>query len=231
MIIIELLISFLLLVVSVIEINFITISETPLKFLSLQNYFPDFAQLDWVITLFGLLLSILFWFFAYKGSRWRAKLYLEYVSRFSIGGLFIAASIFKIKDPELFAMLVAQYQFLPSFIVNLFSLTLPILELIAGVLLIVGPKTSWNARIIMFMMIVFIIALIQALARDLGITCGCFDIEGANDKKGAWVALVRDLVMIPPLIFLMFRTRQCWIWDYKTMNGSPQSGFKSTKKY
>ncbi len=231
MIFIEGIISLLFLVAALLELNYNSLRGTLFERLTVQFYVEDLAQWDWAIACVYLLIFTIFWFLIYYRSKWRAKLYLEYLTRIGVGALFIAASIFKIKDPELFSMLVAQYQFLPSFAVNLFSLLLPVLELIGGILLIVGPKTRWNAKIILFMLTLFIIALSQALIRDLGITCGCFDIEGAQDKKGAWVALIRDLLLVPPMLFLSLRTRQCWIWDPFTLNGSPRSGYVSKRRF
>lgn len=64
------------------------------------------------------------------------------------------------------------------------------------------------------MMIMFIVAIAQALIRDLGITCGCFAIEGANDKKGAYVTLVRDIILIGPITWLYYKGKaKAWIWQ------------------
>lgn len=207
----------------VLEHNFSMLAESPLKYLSLQHYQEQLINYEYAITLFYLFLGTGLWFGLYAKTKWRAKMYLEFTSRIGLGLMFIGASLFKIEDPEMFAMLVAQYQFLPSSLVNLFSLTLPPLELIVGVLLMIGPKTKYNATLILGMMVMFIIALSQALWRDLGITCGCFEITGAQDKAGAWSSLIRDLILMPPILFLVFRDRQCWIWDFKTRTGAPNA--------
>lgn len=146
----------------------------------------------------GALMAVAAWFahppFARKG--------LETLFRLGIGGMFITASIFKIQDPHGFAFLVSQYQFLPHNLVNIFALLMPCAEFLFGFALIFTPNTRENSLVILAMFVAFIIALASALYRDLGITCGCFAIEGAQDKSEAWTSLIRDLVLIGPTIWL-----------------------------
>lgn len=130
---------------------------------------------------------------------------LETASRVGIGGMFVAASWFKIQDPQGFAVLVAQYQFLPQWSVNLFALFMPQLELWVGLAIVF---TRWNremAVLLFLMFVAFIVALAQAVGRDLGITCGCFEIDGALSKKDAWISLVRDLILVWPTLWLITR--------------------------
>lgn len=112
-------------------------------------------------------------------------------------------------------MLVAQYQFLPSWSVNLFGLIMPQLELWTGLALIF---TRWNREataLLLAMFMAFIIALAQAVFRNLGITCGCFEIEGAVDKKEAWIALVRDIILLAPTVWLLTRPNRGLIGVWK----------------
>lgn len=135
--------------------------------------------------------------------------------RLAMGGMFFAACYPKIHSPYGFAELVAQYQLLPAFLVNFFSLWLPVFELLMAVGIIF---TKWNKEfsfMVIVLFIIFIIALAQALFRDLGITCGCFDIEGAQDKTGAWVSLLRDIAILPALIWLFKKETNRYIWDFR----------------
>ncbi len=148
-----------------------------------------------------------------KGDATLSHKILESMGRVAMGIMFIGASIFKISDPQAFAELSAQYQMLPQAAINIFSLFLPVLEFIVGVLIVFSPKTKQNAALILGMMGMFIIALVWAVGNDLGITCGCFGgIEGAMDKSEAWVSLVRDIVLLPILIYLTTRPKNQYIW-------------------
>jgi hypothetical protein len=119
--------------------------------------------------------------------------------------MFIFASCFKIADPKGFAVLIAQYQFLPHNIINLWALVLPQIEFWFGIALIATPFVKECTLVILGMFASFIIALVWALALDLGITCGCFQIDGAQSKSEAWTALVRDLILLWPTIWLLTR--------------------------
>jgi hypothetical protein len=159
---------------------------------------------------FATLLAVFAWFldraFARKG--------LETLFRLGIGGMFIFASWFKISDPKGFAILVAQYQFLPHDLVNIFALVMPMAEILFGFALIFTPFNRESASMIFLMFIAFMVALASALWRDLGITCGCFALEGAQDKSEAWTALIRDLILIGPTLWLTrLENRSLWkIW-------------------
>lgn len=144
---------------------------------------------------------------------------LETLCRLGIGGMFIFASIFKIQDPHQFATLVAQYQFFSAlhldFVNNFFALVYPQFEFWFGLAMIVSPFVRESAFAIFWMFVSFIIALAWALWNDLGITCGCFELEGAQDKAEAWTSLIRDLILIWPTLWLAFRKNKSLIGVWK----------------
>lgn len=183
--------------------------------------FPDlfsWAEVAWIAERFPkawkytiqigigeIILGSLFIIPAWRSDRKFAAKGLETLIRLGLGGMFIAACIFKIQDPKNFAVLVAQYQFLPEFATNFFALFMPQLELWFGLALIVTPFTRESSLAILLMFFAFIIALCWALFHDLGITCGCFQLEGAQSKSEAWTSLIRDLVLLVPNIWLLTR--------------------------
>lgn len=160
---------------------------------------------------------------AYKLQKDFAIRALETLFRVGIGGMFIFASIFKIQDPHQFATLVAQYQFFSAlhvdFANNFFALVYPQFELWFGLAMIFTPFVKESAFAIFWMFVSFIIALAWALWNDLGITCGCFELEDgdAHDKAEAWTSLIRDLVLIWPTLWLIFRKNRSLIkvWTEK----------------
>ena len=76
-------------------------------------------------------------------------------------------------------MAVRAYEMLPISVANLLGLILPPVEIVIGVLLILGALTRVMAALGGFTMFVFIIAIAQAWARGLNIDCGCFGGGGA----------------------------------------------------
>ena len=133
--------------------------------------------------------------------------------------LIFPAIIFKIQDPHQFATLVAQYQFFSAlhldFVNNFFALVYPQFEFWFGLAMIVSPFVRESAFAIFWMFVSFIIALAWALWNDLGITCGCFELEGAQDKAEAWTSLIRDLILIWPTLWLAFRKNKSIIGIWK----------------
>ena len=203
--------AFALFAMAVLEISF---PET----FSLAFRFPGLVRLRMQIGAGEAALSALLLWPAFRlDPRLSAKL-LETASRLGLGGMFVFASWFKIQDPQQFAMLVAQYQFLPNGSVNLFALFMPQLELWTGLALVFTPRNREAALLLLCMFAAFIVALGQAVVRNLGITCGCFELAGAMDKRDAWSSLVRDLVLLAPTAWLALRPNRTLlgIWKDRT---------------
>lgn len=160
---------------------------------------------------------------AYKLQKDFAIRALETLFRVGIGGMFIFASIYKIQDPHQFATLVAQYQFFSALhldaVNNFFSLVYPQFELWFGLAMILTPFVKESAFAIFWMFVSFIIALSWALWNDLGITCGCFELNDGNahDKAEAWTSLIRDIILIWPTLWLAMRKNRSLIkvWTEK----------------
>lgn len=134
--------------------------------------------------------------------------------RVVFGVMFLAAAWPKFTDPEGFAMMVAQYQMLPSFAVNIFSVWLPALEIVTGLALLFSPWERESTALLGLMMLMFIAALAQALARNLGIACGCFDIKGATDAGESWFALLRDIVLLAPIAWMYRNAEARPLWKF-----------------
>ncbi|MCK9183217.1 MAG: hypothetical protein M0P13_10135 [Fibrobacteraceae bacterium] len=210
-----LLIAAFLVAVCVAEISFPESVLTFTDYESLIAKFPKIWKYNIHTGLAALVIAVLLIIPAYKKDKEFALKGLETLLRLGIGGMFIFASIFKIQDPHGFAVLVAQYQFLPSFANNLFSLIYPQFEFWFGLAIIVTPFIRESAFVIFWMFISFIIALSWALALDLGITCGCFELEGAQSKSEAWTSLIRDIILIGPTFWLALRPNRSILGIWK----------------
>lgn len=185
----------------------------------LIDMWPKAYRYNIEVGLGAILIATFICFPAYFLQKNFAIRALETLFRVGIGGMFIFASIFKIQDPHQFATLVAQYQFFTAlhldFVNNFFALVYPQFELWFGLAMIFTPWVKESAFAIFWMFVSFIIALAWALWNDLGITCGCFELEGAQDKAEAWTSLIRDLVLIWPTLWLAFRKNKSLIGVWK----------------
>jgi len=91
-----------------------------------------------------------------------------------IGLVFVAAALPKIGDPQSFSTAVHNFRMLPLFIENLVAVTLPWIELVAGMALVLGLRARAGGLLICLLMVVFTVAVGIGLARGLNVECGCF---------------------------------------------------------
>jgi putative oxidoreductase len=127
------------------------------------------------------------------------------ILRLILGGVFIAAGALKIWEPAAFATDIGNYRLLPHEAVNLLAITLPWIEVAAGLLLMCGIWRRASALVITVLMIVFLAAIGQALARGLDIRCGCFGTVEA--RKVGVLALWQDIVLFVMAAWLAWREK------------------------
>lgn len=115
--------------------------------------------------------------------------------RIWVGLVYIFAAWYKIADPHAFGLNIATYQILPLKYINLMAIILPWLEIVTGVALILGLYTRASALCIIGMTVMFIVALVIAINKQIQMTsCGCFapDAEAAM-KTITWSYVYRDI--------------------------------------
>jgi hypothetical protein len=129
-----------------------------------------------------------------------------------LGGVFLYASYDKILHPADFAKIVYHYQVigpsdkLPPLVPNLLAVTLPWVEVVLGVCLIVGPwrreaaalsaaplSSSWSPS--------------SALLRGIDIqNCGCFSVS-AEGRAAGLKLILGDLALLAGALILAFGPR------------------------
>lgn len=127
--------------------------------------------------------------------------YLALVLRLYIGGLFIYASVYKINYPAEFAESIASYQIVPYWALGFMAAVLPWVELVCGFLLIVGFRARSSAAVICALLLVFSLAVLLTILRDIPIGCGCF--HGLEDPM-TWNTFFRDLAWLAMALHVFF---------------------------
>lgn len=122
--------------------------------------------------------------------------------RIGFGAILIAASIDKLLHPIQFSQAVENYQVFGEVLSRWTAIWLPYLEILTGVLLILGVWFDAAAILNFLMMGIFFLALTQAYARGLDINCGCFSVEG--DAKLSFGKLLYNLLLLGGSIILVF---------------------------
>ncbi|HJQ99598.1 MAG TPA: MauE/DoxX family redox-associated membrane protein [Candidatus Polarisedimenticolaceae bacterium] len=104
------------------------------------------------------------------------------IAQLGAGVIFIAAALPKIADLEAFAGSIHNFHMdpvVPMALTNILAVTIPWIELIAGLALIANVKPRAGAVVYTVLMTFFTVAVIAALARGLSFDCGCFGKSGA----------------------------------------------------
>jgi uncharacterized membrane protein YphA (DoxX/SURF4 family) len=125
-------------------------------------------------------------------------------ARILLGVVLLLAGYLKAKSPAQAQMAVRAYKLLPISIANIFGLSLPWLEIGAGILLIVGIAVRYAALFGGLLMLLFVAAISQAWARGLSIDCGCFGGGGqvAAGHTKYLQEILRDLGLTLSAVFL-----------------------------
>jgi len=120
-----------------------------------------------------------------------------------IGLLFAWASLTKLGDLSSFAAQVHNFRMMPVAVENLVALTLPWIELVAALALILDVRPRSGAAVVAALLAVFTAGVLVAMARGLDIECGCFGtadvtrvgvgkvLQNVGMLLVAWVALRR----------------------------------------
>ena len=139
---------------------------------------------------------------------------LHVLLRVLLGLVFVYASLDKIADPAGFARIVYQWQTVGPIPSNLVAVILPWIELLAGLLLIVGIWKREAAAVVAVMLIVFIVAAVGVLARGIDVdNCGCTSVAAASTAPAwppdwmrgvGWYLITRNLVLLAGALVLIF---------------------------
>jgi uncharacterized membrane protein YphA (DoxX/SURF4 family) len=91
-----------------------------------------------------------------------------------LGLLFAVAALAKLGDLGSFATQVHNYRIVPVATENLLALTLPWIELVAALGLILNVRARAGAAVVTAMLAVFTVGVVVAMSRGLNFECGCF---------------------------------------------------------
>lgn len=124
--------------------------------------------------------------------------------RLALAGVMLAAGGIKLMDLPASVRAVRAYELLPESLAVLVGNGLPVLEVLLGLLLLVGLFTRFSAVASGLLMVVFIVGVISAWARGLAIDCGCFGGGGAvdPDQTAYWEEIVRDAALLAGAVVL-----------------------------
>jgi uncharacterized membrane protein YphA (DoxX/SURF4 family) len=137
------------------------------------------------------------------------------IARVGLGVTLLVAGFLKVVDLEASADSVRAYQMLPYEVTSFVGAALPVIEIVLGILLIIGAFTRISAALTSGLMVIFIIAIATTWARGLSIDCGCFGSGGEVTPAETQYPLeiARDLGLLLLGAWTIWRPGAPWALD------------------
>lgn len=120
--------------------------------------------------------------------------------RIILGGIFIYSGAVKLMDVKGFARMISLYDLVPEQFLAPVAITLPAVELLAGIGILFEIPGALSA--IFAMLIMFCTILWYGILQNLDIDCGCFSTEELKGQNSLRQALYRDFIMIAACCYL-----------------------------
>jgi uncharacterized membrane protein YphA (DoxX/SURF4 family) len=135
--------------------------------------------------------------------RWTSRPGVVRACQVVIGILFAWAALAKLGQLEAFATQVHNFRLVPVALENLVALTLPWIELLAALALILNVRARSGAVVVTALLTVFTVGVLQAMIRGLDFECGCF---GTSD--GTRVGMFKILQNLGMLVVAAVAARR-----------------------
>ena len=139
------------------------------------------------------------------------------VARVVLGGVWIVSGALKLGDLSASVRAVRAYQLLPDWVAQLVGAGLPLVEVVLGVLLLIGLGTRAGAVISVLLLSVFVIGISSAWIRGLSIDCGCFSSGGElgpGERPSYGTELLRDAGLLVLAGWLAWRPQSRFAVDH-----------------
>ena len=112
------------------------------------------------------------------------------VVRIALGIVVAWAALAKLSDLAAFSSQVHNFRVLPIWSENLVAMTLPWIELVAALSLLLGVQSRSGALVATGLLAIFTVAVALAVARGLDFQCGCFGTADAT--RVGWGKLLQN---------------------------------------
>lgn len=149
-------------------------------------------------------------------DKWVMNRALATLARLLLGGVWLWAGLAKVTDLDGSVRAVRAYELLPEAVVPALGAALPLVEILLGVLLVVGAFVRPAAIASAVLMAAFVVGIASAWARGLRIDCGCFGSGGllaAGEEPTYGWELARDGGLLLVAVLLAWRPASLFAMD------------------
>lgn len=126
-----------------------------------------------------------------NARRWHVA--SDWLARGVLCAVFVAAGAPKFMDPQGFAASIENYHLLPWAMVRVVAVALPVLELCIAAAMLVPGLARGACTLAIALLILFSAAMLQAMAREIDLDCGCFG-KGGDQNVSLW-SVGRNLLL------------------------------------
>jgi uncharacterized membrane protein YphA (DoxX/SURF4 family) len=119
--------------------------------------------------------------------------YVLLAFRLVVGAFFVWAGALKVIHPLAFVQDILDYRVFSQAVAFFLGLTMPWVELVSGLLLMLGLYRRASALIISALLASFIILIVVTMARGLDLICGCL---GPLSGKVGWKLVGQDVLLL-----------------------------------
>ena len=134
--------------------------------------------------------------------------------------VFLYAGVTKITNIPLFAQNIRAYQLLPElWMSDILAYILPVVEILAALLLLVGLLTRGAAAVTLLMLVAFIVGIAWVWSQGISIDCGCFGSGGVVEAEDTQYPqkLAENIGMSALCIWLLVRPRSLFSLDHRLL--------------
>lgn len=144
---------------------------------------------------------------------WRDWLGLAF--RLYLGGMLLVAGVIKMGNLALFALNINAYHLVPYSWTKILGYSIPPLEIIVGLLLVLGCFTRITAAIGALLMAMFTFSIAWVWAKGYSIDCGCFGHGGdvAPGTANYLPEIIRDVAAFAGGVWLVWRPKTFFSLD------------------
>jgi putative oxidoreductase len=127
--------------------------------------------------------------------------------RILVAAVFLYAGVIKASASTQFALTLIPFTIIPIVWLPTIAWLLPILEILAGLLLLIGPTQRVGAGLVVLLCVGFFVVIGWALGNGIIVSCSCFGRDESPSAIKMALSLGRDVLLATAAGMILFLRR------------------------